>query len=317
MDIIQSTILTLARVPLNTFEQRIVIKLVEHSQSYFAKLKRNVSLAQTFPRLSSVIVKIPLCYLVGEKSHNYTPALAAAASLCKKVWQVYQPETKSFQGGSIIQEYRYREGTGVLEVKVSEYFYLSLFNLTAGYKKYDLETSLALSSPYAVRMYQILCNQQRPISFTIDNLKKMFGVQNKYKQTADFIKKVIRPSQKALDEAGVNSFRYSKITKGQKITHIEFIPVKRDKAPEQLSAVLSRDSIVSYKAVQIYLREVCGFTLKECSVQQSVLVHFATLPDCIQRLRLIADRATKKEDFKAYVIGSMKAEIKSYDGQPR
>lgn len=47
-------------------------------------------------------------------------------------------------------------------------------------------------------MYALVASQTRPIVYTIGQLKKMFGVENKYKQTRDFLIKVIDAAKKFL-----------------------------------------------------------------------------------------------------------------------
>lgn len=84
---------------------------------------------------------------------------------------------------------------------------------------------MQFESVYAMRFYELLSGQTKPITYSIDNLKIMFQIQDKYKLTADFFRYVIEPAKKELDKSSPYSFEYKPVKTGRKITAIKFYPV--------------------------------------------------------------------------------------------
>ena len=316
MDIYQSTAFTLARVNLSLYEQRIIIKVVESAQGHIEGLH----LAEhkyKFPHdCKNVEVVIPIRYILNSKSHNYDIVRKSAQHLCSLAWTVYDSEQEGWVTGSVLSQVQHIKGSGYIHVWVNKFFYDCLYDFARGYKRYELEQSLSINSPTAVRMYQIMYNQTAPITYSIDYLKKTFGVEGKYKQTADFIKKVIVPAQKELQRARVHNFMFHKERDGQKITGITFFPVKVHKQEDSFFASMSAETMAVYKSVQVILYKDCGFTTKELDCHVNTLKAFAIVPDVIDRLLAIVHRARKKDNLKPYVIAAIKAEVKQFNDCP-
>ena len=316
MDLIQSTVYSFARVKLSVYQQRIMIKVVASAQNYFRGLHLNDYDLPLEHHFDNVRLAIPIKYILTDGSHNYAVVKTAAKDLCRIPWEYYDSQRRVWQGGSFISDWRCADGSGVLEIWISRYFYNALYDFTKGFKKFDEDKSLTLKSTYSVRLYQILNNQTHPIAFKVDYLKTLFGIASKYKQTRDFILRVIEPSRKELDSAGLNSFRWTPITEGRKITALQFIPVKVKSHDENITEGLTRQDLVTYKAVELLLIEECSFTAKERSCHTTTLKDFAKIPDATTRLMLIIHRARKKDQLKPYVIAAIKAEVQGWKAHP-
>ncbi len=78
--------------------------------------------------------------------------------------------------------------------------YEALQNFSEGFRKFELKTAMEFDTIYAMRFYELLSGKTDPITYSIDNLKIMFQLENKYKLTTDFIRRVIEPAQKGLAE---------------------------------------------------------------------------------------------------------------------
>ena len=96
----------------------------------------------------------------------------------------------------------------------------------------------------------------------------MFQISNKYKLTADFIKRIIEPAKKELDEKSPYTFHYNTIKTGRKITGIRFIPIHQPQFedPElkkkRLNKQISNRWYIS-KNIEDYLIHNFDFTKKE------------------------------------------------------
>jgi len=111
-----------------------------------------------------------------------------------------------------------------------------------------------------MRFYELFANQKTPLIYSVTDLKIMFGLEKKYKLTADFIKRVIDTAQKELNEKSPYSFEYKPLKTGRKITRINFYPVV---IRENADAELERKEIkkrltpgwLLERQILLYLRE--------------------------------------------------------------
>lgn len=309
MELTQSFLLSITRVRLSLYEQRIITKIVEHGQSVLTGLSTLQYKHVTNPFDNEKIV-VPIRDILTDGSKDYQRVHTACNNLMARKFEFYEPTTKTYYADTCIHNVKHVQGSGKVEFMVSRLLFDVMFNFQLGYKRYDLERALSLPTPYAVRMYVLLNEQTTPLTWDIEKLKSMFGVSDKYKQTRDFIKKVIEPARVALVKANCNGFTYSRVYEGTKVKSLRFFPVKVKEADTQKYTDLSTEGIINYKAVQVMLREDMGFTWKELHNNRVTLLSFAKLPMCVDTLTAIEHRARQKRMDKGYIINAMKSEIK-------
>ena len=204
-----------------------------------------------------------------------------------------------------------------MSFQVSRVLYDVMFNFSLGYKAYDLEEALTLPTPYAVRMYVLLNGQIKPLTWSVEKLKEMFGVADKYTQTADFIKKVIEPTRIALVNHHCNGFTYCRVFEGNKVTHLRFFPVKVEKKEEVMYKDLTREQLVQRKAIEIMLANDCFFTWKEIGANKTTITRFSSLLGAVDSMMSIVQRAKRKHMDKGYIVNAMKDEVKNADARIR
>lgn len=107
-------------------------------------------------------------------------------------------------------------------------------DFSKGYRKYELKTAMQFESVYAMRFYELMSGQEKPLSYTIEHLKEMFGIENKYKFVKDFIKYVVETAKKELDEKSPYSFEYKINKQGKKLHSITFYPVIKPEHRDEL-----------------------------------------------------------------------------------
>ena len=81
-------------------------------------------------------------------------------------------------------------------------------NRSEGFRLYDPQVGLRVSSDYAYRIYKIIAGQKYPLSYMIEDLKAMLGIQDKYKRLADFVNRVLEPARAALIKSADWYFDY-------------------------------------------------------------------------------------------------------------
>lgn len=311
MELVQSFLLSVTRVRLSLYEQRILTKIVEHGQSAIKGLS-SLQYKYVENPFGNEEIEVPIRYILTEGSKDYKKVYDACKALMRRKFEFYEPKTKTYYADTVIHNVKHVVGTGKVSFMVSRLLYDVMFNFSLGYKAYDLEKALSLPTPYAVRMYVLLNNQTTPLTWDVEKLKEMFGVADQYKQTRDFIKRVIEPARLALVHSSTNNFTYSRVIQGRKVTALRFFPVKVKAKEEQTYSDLGKEGIVNYKAVQMVMRDELGFTVKEMHANQRTLMQFAKMVNAIEVLEAIKERTRRKRADKGYVINAMKSEIKYY-----
>lgn len=309
MELTQSFLLSVTRVRLSLYEQRILTKIVEHGQSVLKGLSTLQYKFVTNP-FDNETIEVPIRYILTDGSKDYKKVIDACKALMSRKFEFYDPNIKTYYADTCIHNVKHVTGSGKVSFMVSRVLFDVMFDFALGYKKYDLEKALSLPTPYAVRMYVLLNGQTTPLTWEIAKLKEMFGVADKYKQTRDFIKKVIEPARVALVNNSCNGFTYSRVIEGRKVTHLRLFPVKIKEAEQVTYSDLSKEGLVNYKAVQMILRDECGFTFKEMNANRVTLMQFSQLVNAIDVLDAIKERARRKRMDKGYIINAMKAEIR-------
>lgn len=314
MELIQSFLLSVTRVRLSLYEQRILTKIVEHGQSAIQGLSVQQYKYITNP-FDNEKITIPIRYILTDGSKDYKKVIDACKALMSRKFEFYEPRTKTYYADTVIHNVIHVAGTGKVSFLVSRVLYDVMFNFSCGFKNYDLEEALNLPTPYAVRMYVLLNNQQQPIEWSVEKLKEMFGVADKYKQTADFIKKVIEPARIALVNNKTNGFTYAKCREGNKVVSLKFFPVKVKKEEEVMYKDLTREQLTQYKAIQLMMSQDCFFTWKEIGANAATVKKFASLMGAVDIMFAIVQRAKRKQMDKGYIINAMKSEYTHADAR--
>ena len=240
MDIIQSFLFSIGRCPLSLYEQRIMCVIVKHASMFrYDKVMKSTLYAWDVNNYD-LNVKLSISDILGNDDKHYDRVLASCRSLMSRQFIVCNPENGSWFATPIIYNVMHSAGSGVIQFFVSAKLMAAIVDFRKGYRQYSLDVALSLPSPFAVRFYILMAKSASPLVYSIDELKAMFGMEDKYSQTADFIKKVIIPAQKILDDAAVSSFHFERIKAGTKVTALKFYPVRREKKTEnQLAAKIS------------------------------------------------------------------------------
>lgn len=312
MELVQSFIYSVSRVRLSLYEQRILLKVIEYAQVCLkGKLVKNM-LFKMDHNLDNVKIEVPVRYILTEGSKHYEDIKQAAIGLMSRRFEYYDSDTKGWYSSPLIYNVAYVQGSGLLSFYVSKLFFDIALDFTKGFCKYDLELALSLPSPYAVRLYALLNGLSRPMTLAISDLKKMFGVDDKYKQTRDFLKKVIDPSKKILDSSPCNSFSYSRNFDKGKVVSLTFAPIRKQvQSPNELVAQIPLSHIVT-KEVAIVLISYCGFTTKELAAHKVLINDFCKLPFAHDVIYNIERRARRKGKGKGYIIQALRDEVYNF-----
>ena len=190
----------------------------------------------------------------------------------------------------------------------------ALMNFSKGYKKFELQTAMNFESVYAMRFYELLSNQKTPITFTIEKLKELFQISDKYKQTNDFVKRVLDAAKKELDRCSPYTFAYQMNKVGRSFTSVTIFPKQqpqfRDDSLEKQE--LQKQLSLSWdlpKEVTDYLTQNFEFTKDGIKNNLDLFKQAHEELDLIGFLAAIKGKIRTSKNPQGYIIGAIKKQL--------
>ena len=314
-EVLQSYILTTAKYDYTKYEKRILYRIIELLQHLTEGKKLNHKYSVQITTLNDYDITIPMSdVLLNEQDENYTRIKNAFISLQKKIIQYEDKHT--WQSLNLLERPKIIKngGNSLVSFRLSPMIAECFLDFSKGYRKYELETAMSFQSEYSMRFYELFSNQAKPINYGIDTLKEMFGISNKYKLTADFLRYVVEPAKKELDEVSPYTFIYKPLKTGRKITSLQFIPIyqasKENKAlkSKQLGQQISTGFYLSSTDKE-YLMAQYGFTEKEIKNNSDLFEKLhkeLEQGELIDKLSELRRKALESHNPKGYVIASLR-----------
>ncbi len=155
--------------------------------------------------------------------------------------QVKEDTKKRWAISQVVTNPKLEYGASIVKFTIDELIIEKLLDFAKGYNQYELTVAFNFRSQYTMRFYEMISRCSRPsIIYSIDPLREMFMLENRYKDTTDFIRYVIDPAQKELQESkSPYWFIYEKIKIGRAFKQIQFNvhyrPEFDKKIPQQTS----------------------------------------------------------------------------------
>jgi len=136
---------------------------------------------------------------------------------------------------------KYRQGQGCVELGFSPTVLPHLTMLNREFTSYQLKQIGNLSSFYAVRLYELMSQflklGQREC--TLDQLRQMLDLGDKYQDVKDMRKRVLDPALKELNAGTDLAVTAEPRRQGRKIVGFSFTITKNDQLPLNLEAACS------------------------------------------------------------------------------
>jgi len=315
-DLIQSYIITSAKYDYSVYEKRILYRLIELFQHLTKgeKLNEKIIVAKDLFDVSIVTMPVSM-FLNGEEDKNHSRVKSALSSLAKKFFE-YEDD-RTWELISVISEPKidkYEENT---TFRINSKIVGAFLDFSKGFSKYELVTAMKFESVYSMRFYELLSGQKKPITYSIDKLKIMFKIEDKYQdRPSDFIKYVITPAKKELDKSSPYSFEFEALKKGRKIISITFYPVYQMK---------NRDTNIEAKKIQKntslrfdldkitidYLKQNYIFSDEEMKNNRELFIHAQNSVefDLLYFLSEQRVNASTKKNPKGWIINSIKKQL--------
>lgn len=314
--LVQSYIMTAAKYDFSAPEKRIMYRIIELLQQYTAGIKLNQKYRIEESLFRDIDIQMPTsAFLKHEDDQNYSEAKKALLSLNKKVIQL--EDDKVWRAINLIERPMIDKDRGLVTFRLHPFIAEAFMNFSKGFRKYELKIAMSFESSYAMRFYELLAGQTKPITFLIENIKEMFQISDKYKKYNDFIKRVIIPAQNELDKYSPYSFTYKENTKpgSKKVISLTFIPkiIVANRDPElekmELQKQLSPGWILEGQTLK-YLRDEYNFSNKEIQQWYELFEYASKIIDLLGFLAEKKRYALDAKNPKGYIIACLKGETK-------
>lgn len=316
-DVLQSYILTTAKYDYSAYEKRIMYRIIELLQEYTKGKKLNEKHQITENIFGRLNIKMPISsFLKNDKDTNHTRVKNALKSLKMKI--IEYEDNEVYEPISLINYPRLNKKYEDIEFELHPLIVGAFLDFSKGYSKYELVTAMQFDSVYAMRFYELLSNQKRPISYNIDKLKEMFQIQDKYTLNSNFINRVVVIAKKELDEKSPYSFEFKPIKTGRKITGITFFPIyqpnNRDGRIEEKK--LRKQTSLRWELDEViikYLKNNYDFDDKEIKNNLELFAN-AQNSESIDLLYFLSEQknnAKEKKNPKGWIINAIKKQLEN------
>jgi len=156
---------------------------------------------------------------VSQKS-IHEEAAEATARLVREPIEFWSADKKDYKGYPIFAMCEYKSREGMIEAKFNQDARPYLLQLRDHFTQYRLRQAIPLSTPYAIRTYEIAKMIERPgerrsRQIPVGRFRKMFGLEDKYARHRDMRRRVIDPSVEQVNEKTDVDVRCKDVRDGQ------------------------------------------------------------------------------------------------------
>lgn len=323
VNVIESYVLSEARYSLGVYAQRLLYRLLESAQKYIydidfadGKSSRQVEVGEWGD--ADVILPVR-SILYGDDDRNYDKARTAIEELMGKF--IKYDDGVTYRATQILNEVEMNRLKGRMVIRVNRNLWRAMLDFSKGYRMIDIETVLKLRSGYSMRLYSLVCTAKTPLTFSLDQLRKMWELENRYAATKDFVRNTIDVAKEELDRVSQYSFDYTlncsksdPVNQGRrgrlKVTSVTFHPIQRipNLKAKDLRKQISPSLMLPSEVLRL-LKDKFGFDSK--GIQNNMAVFEAAVKniDILAFLTKLAPVALRAKNPQGYVVGALKKQL--------
>ena len=327
-EIVESYIFSTVRHDFGIYSERLLLRLVELAQREIRGLdfKGGTSIGKVeIGEWGDAEVIIPVKdILSGDDDKNYTKAKAAVRNLMGRFLE-YEDDQK-YKATQILNEVDVDKVAGKMVIRVNRNIWRAMLDFSKGFRNYELETAVKLRGKYSLRIYKLVSKQTDPITYTITDLRKMWGLTDKYKKVDDFIKNTVVSAKEELDRVSPYSFDFvlnaaksAEVNKGRKgrpaITSVTFFPVHR-MANETTDAVRKQVDPSMLLDYEFYMMLKNKFDFDPQGIKANITLFDTAQKECdiLEFMDSIAPAALRAANIQGYVINAIRKHLKEKFG---
>ena len=311
--VVQSYIATTAMYDFNVYEKRVMYNLVRLAQSQIEGVVLTDNLHKICHDMKGYVhVTLPLSdFLADEEDKNHRRVKDALKSLHRKTFEYLDDDV--WECISIIALPKIALHSRQVSFIVDSRVWDVLLDFSRGFSRYDIEVAFRLESCYSMRFYELMACQKEPITYSIDALRRIFKLEDKYAFTKDFIKRVVESSKIELDQKSPVSFTYAPVKDGKRITQLIFFPVRlnaQDLSDDDHRMILRKygSSAVLTADERRFLEEI-GFNESGINNNLSLFMDCQRNLDFIYELALIKGKCRTKKNPCGWCIRTLTGKL--------
>lgn len=311
--VVQSYIATTAMYDFNVYEKRVMYNLVRLAQSQIDGVVLTDNLHKICHDMKGYVhVTLPLSdFLADEEDKNHRRVKDALKSLHRKTFEYLDDDV--WECISIIALPKIALHSRQVSFIVDSRVWDVLLDFSRGFSRYDIEVAFRLESCYSMRFYELMACQKEPITYSIDALRRIFKLEDKYAFTKDFIKRVVESSKIELDQKSPVSFTYAPVKDGKRITQLIFFPVRynaQDSSDDDHRMILRKygSSAVLTADERRFLEEI-GFNESGINNNLSLFMDCQRNLDFIYELALIKGKCRTKKNPCGWCIRTLTGKL--------
>ena len=323
-DVFTSYIFSTSSRSLSKYGERLLMEVISVAQEYTIDQALGINKLNFGEKYKEkfAIIDIPVRNLLNaDDTTNYTKAKEAAVELMKIYHTVEAPvldaegNPKTYKDGSpqyqfasfhLLDKVTVNQKPGIVSVKLGEETWAQILDMGKGYTRYSLLTAKKLDDVVAIRLFQLLSNTSEPLHFSLERIKGILGLQEKYvNNPTGFIRRVIEPAEQEIREKCpfevVHELQYEQISKKGRpsIVGITFSKVAK--------ASIIRDplAVLDPKIMNILYK---NFGFNERGIRSNLSLFSAAREaglDLEEFLSRIEDKAHQANSPQGYVIRSL------------
>lgn len=312
-DLIQSYIFTTAKYDFSVYEKRVLYRQIEIEQALIEGKEIGKGIKIDTNLWGDKRYTIPLKWLLkDENDKNYTQITKAFKNLREKT--IIYEDDSIIAGFGVIQSFEIEKRGSYVSWVAHPKIVEATMNFAKGYRKYELKTAMEFESVYAMRFYELMSGQKTPLTYSIDSLKEMFGIADKYTRISQFQSKVLDIAKRELDKCSPYTFDYEMNKTGRAFTSVTLYPKYQ---PQFRDSELDKKDLQKQispawdlpKNVIDYLKN--NFEIDTKGIKQNIeLLKLANEKiDLIQFMANVKPRANRAKNPIGYLINAIKKEL--------
>lgn len=321
--VIQSYKLTTIRDNFGLYGQRALLRIVETVQDQMKGLSfrdgrdiRKIDTTIDTDLWGDKIITLDLRSICPEGITHFGPVREELKAIMKLQFEYEDDET--WEAMNFIHHVKVDKGTWKVVMCVSKDVWKAVMDFSKGFRRIEMEKAMQFQSSYSLRFYELLAGQEHPICYDIEDLKKMFGLEQKYANSPMFIKRVVDSAKKELDEISPYTFDYvvnygDGVGPGRPpISSLTFFPihvVTKHSGANDIKGRLPLQTLIGKENYEILTLK---FGIPAMSLRNNIaLFMFANKNLELENfLRKIAPKALRAKKIAGYTINAIKSELR-------
>lgn len=327
-EVVESYIFSTVRHDFGIYSERLLLRLVELAQREIRGLdfKGGSSIGKVEIGEwgdAEVIISVK-DILSGEDDKNYSKAKTAVRNLMGRFLE-YEDNEK-YRATQILNEVDVDKIAGKMIIRVNRNVWRAMLDFSKGFRKYELETAVKLRGKYSLRIYKLISKQTDPITYSIQDLRQMWGLVDKYKKVDDFVKNTIVNAKEELDRVSPYSFDYilnaaksADVNKGRKgrpaITSVTFFPRHhlKNESADAMRKQVDPSIMLDYQFYQMLKNK---FEFDAQGIKANITLFDTAQKECdiLEFLDGIAPAALRATNVQGYVVNAIRKHLKERFG---